>query len=755
LNAQATPGVRPDSLALAANNQAILRALRAAPIAGDAAVAKAADVPQKNVGRQLKLLQEHQLVERLNGSPMVWDLTRAGRVALEAIDLAEGRATSEPPASAGADALLLLHHQVRPNPLQPRKLRLGEPGQEPPTKDRVELDQLKASIAADLALGGPGVLQNLTVFPADPDGVHTIFAGERRWRAVGELIAEGVWPTDKRLRAVQRETSAGQTAFVALVENGQRSNLSMLEEARAYADLCDETGWSARHAALQTGRDPRSVQQMLQVVRDADPEAIVRHEANPDDYTWEDLRRSVQKHAEGESSEPGGRDPDQIDLEEAAEPHRPFAFDARDRELLDYKSGHYRKLKPSQRLMLVELADKLLRDPHPDYPGYTAVAPDHVGTSSDFILAGAGFMSGGGMSGCCGRVCGSSLELLRLDGLLTACGDRAAILRRAREEAGVAVARIADLEVSGGYATPWLDPSWTPPPRPTGFGEALEQFTERARNGQPLDPDSLGPADPPGSGGYEPDTLARLALGELAHKVQHHGEHNGWAQVRQYWRDQTFAELKTAGLVAVTHSLENGPHAQLTTKGQGVLTGIAGLLDDVALDKLRFEASVDPEEGQSYATPWLNNLDGGNAALPQVSTSEIVNAMGDDDDDDTVEALDRAILADVRSFLEDAISAEPPRAVDAAFVQRQLQLGATFSGLLDRLWVSGPLWADVGDNAGGVFDASGEEVLTVDVNRENSDARAEAIGLLVAFAINQVAGRPHVTRPAQTQSTEG
>ncbi len=295
---------QPALTVVALQNVDILRAIASGERANQAAIARAAGIAPKNIGRQLSLLSRDGLIAELGGGDR--NLTDAGKRALAAIDLAEGRIDLE--SAGGVDAAAgeevhILHHHLRPNPANPRQFD--------EVRDAQELDELAATIvAADLQ-----VLQNLVIYPADEDGVHDIAVGERRFRAVGQLIEQGVWPRERPLRCIVRDRSPGDAAFIALVENGARTDLTMIEQARGYLALTEERGWSARNAALQTGRDPRTVQEMLKVLREAEPDDIARHEAAPQDFTWEDLRESVREAKVGVATLP---EPEQGDLVEAA-----------------------------------------------------------------------------------------------------------------------------------------------------------------------------------------------------------------------------------------------------------------------------------------------------------------------------------------------------------------------------------------------------------------------------------------------------
>jgi ParB family chromosome partitioning protein len=109
----------------------------------------------------------------------------------------------------------VLHHQIRPDPANPRK-----------AFDQDGLDELEASIVAD-GLGEPLLIR------ADPEqaGGFMLIAGERRWRAIGQAIAHGDWPAEQPVDCMLREVDEAQARRLALVENLQRRDLKPVEEA--------------------------------------------------------------------------------------------------------------------------------------------------------------------------------------------------------------------------------------------------------------------------------------------------------------------------------------------------------------------------------------------------------------------------------------------------------------------------------------------------------------------------------------------
>ena len=119
--------------------------------------------------------------------------------------------TTDKPTSPGGTRTIEIS-RIIPDPDQPRRVF-----------DEDKLESLADSIAEQ------GVLQPITVQPANADGRHLIIMGERRWRAaqlaeltdIPAIIRE---PTDE-LRAIQ------------LTENVQRADLTTMEIAQAVEQM--------------------------------------------------------------------------------------------------------------------------------------------------------------------------------------------------------------------------------------------------------------------------------------------------------------------------------------------------------------------------------------------------------------------------------------------------------------------------------------------------------------------------------------
>ena len=132
----------------------------------------------------------------------------------------------ETPADAGTQQIEL--SLIDPDPNQPRT-----------SFDEMRLETLAASIQAQ------GVIEPLIVSAHPEDsGRYMLIAGERRWRAAGMAGLT-------RVDVVIRDLTDEQRLAVQLVENIDREELSVMEEALAVARLLD------------FGRKPKEVADML------------------------------------------------------------------------------------------------------------------------------------------------------------------------------------------------------------------------------------------------------------------------------------------------------------------------------------------------------------------------------------------------------------------------------------------------------------------------------------------------------------
>ena len=131
-----------------------------------------------------------------------------------------------------------------------------EPRSDQPRKqfDKEALEALADSIAAY------GVLQPILV-RQNPnfEGAFEIIAGERRWRA-----AKMAGLTE--IPAIVLDGDDLKTAQIAVIENVQREDLNVVEEAFAYQSLIDQFGLTQDEVAKQVGKSRPAVANLLRLL---------------------------------------------------------------------------------------------------------------------------------------------------------------------------------------------------------------------------------------------------------------------------------------------------------------------------------------------------------------------------------------------------------------------------------------------------------------------------------------------------------
>lgn len=131
---------------------------------------------------------------------------------------------------------------IQPNPHQPRT-QFAE----------AELLELAASIRQN------GVLQPLTVRRL-ADGKFELISGERRLRAAKFASLEYV-------PCIVMDTTARNSAVLALIENIQRQDLSYFDEAYAIDRLIDFYGMTQEDAAIKLGKAQSTIANKLRLLR--------------------------------------------------------------------------------------------------------------------------------------------------------------------------------------------------------------------------------------------------------------------------------------------------------------------------------------------------------------------------------------------------------------------------------------------------------------------------------------------------------
>ena len=131
--------------------------------------------------------------------------------------------------------------QIIPNPSQPRKNFRDE-----------ELKELSSSIK------NQGLIQPIIVKPTI-DNQFQIIAGERRWRA---CQLNGMHEVD----CVIKNLDDTNVLEAALIENIQREDLNVIEEANAYKGLIDIKGINNENLAKLIGKSPSHVSNILRLL---------------------------------------------------------------------------------------------------------------------------------------------------------------------------------------------------------------------------------------------------------------------------------------------------------------------------------------------------------------------------------------------------------------------------------------------------------------------------------------------------------
>ena len=131
---------------------------------------------------------------------------------------------------------------IQPNRYQPRR-----------EFDEAALNELAESIKSY------GILQPLIVRALN-DGRYELIAGERRLRASKIVGLENV-------PVIIREYTDAQMSEISIIENVQRENLNVIEEAQAYDRLIKEFGHTQEIVAAKIGRSRSHISNMLRLLK--------------------------------------------------------------------------------------------------------------------------------------------------------------------------------------------------------------------------------------------------------------------------------------------------------------------------------------------------------------------------------------------------------------------------------------------------------------------------------------------------------
>lgn len=136
--------------------------------------------------------------------------------------------------------------------LKPSEIKLSA-NQPRKSFDEYELKQLSDSIQAS------GIIQPLAVRKA-PNGSYQLIAGERRLKAA---IMAGL----RRVPCILHKTDDETAALYSVIENLQRSNLTVFEEAQGINRLIAEYGMSQSEAAARLGIAQSTLSNKLRLLR--------------------------------------------------------------------------------------------------------------------------------------------------------------------------------------------------------------------------------------------------------------------------------------------------------------------------------------------------------------------------------------------------------------------------------------------------------------------------------------------------------
>lgn len=195
--------------------------------------------------------------------------------------------------NAGAALPFALVADLQPNPFNPRKLFTPE----------------ALATTAD-TIDEAGIKTPLLVRPPNAEGVRYIVDGERRWRAAQIVNDRHGDPARVRLPYIEEAASEEdleiETAYTALVVNGQHENLTSFERATALRKLIPARYPSARAAAKATGIHEKTAQDWMKALAELSPAILDQWKSGA--LNWRDVRDRHLRPQEPTLPEPGQSD---------------------------------------------------------------------------------------------------------------------------------------------------------------------------------------------------------------------------------------------------------------------------------------------------------------------------------------------------------------------------------------------------------------------------------------------------------------
>lgn len=132
------------------------------------------------------------------------------------------------------------------------QINLLEPNPNQPRTEVGDLTELASSIKLK------GVLEPILVKPDSKSGTWMIIAGERRWRAANIAgLAE--------VPCIELDIDEKDIAEIALIENLQRKDLTIWEEADGFAYLIQKFGYTHEEIAKKIGKSRSTVTESLSI----------------------------------------------------------------------------------------------------------------------------------------------------------------------------------------------------------------------------------------------------------------------------------------------------------------------------------------------------------------------------------------------------------------------------------------------------------------------------------------------------------
>lgn len=119
--------------------------------------------------------------------------------------------------------------------------------------DKAKLAELKKSIEEN------GIIQPLIVAKSKNGDVFDLIAGERRYRAARELDF-------KKVPVIIKDISGVLALEIALIENIQRQDLNVIEEAGCYLRLIEEYKITHEELSAKVGKDRATITNMIRLL---------------------------------------------------------------------------------------------------------------------------------------------------------------------------------------------------------------------------------------------------------------------------------------------------------------------------------------------------------------------------------------------------------------------------------------------------------------------------------------------------------